>query len=589
MKKLFKIGLLLSVLFCVFLVVASIALKAYLSDARLRSMIVPPIEKVLGRTVEIGQINVSLFTGVQVYDFAIKEANGSDDFVSSSRFVISYNLFPLIQGKFVVSEIRFVDPSIQVLRDKDGVFNFQSLVVLTKKKKLAEKEGSMPTAGATDQSPLPVSIEIKNFVIENGMVAVRDDLGVLPATKVITNSEINLGVNSDLTYYYNGEIRFIIDTLYKGVELHNEGRIGFDETRCDYMADVVVDEQSLQVRGSVENYKAQYPPLIFNLYSDELDVDRLLQSVANLGQKADGKSPSSAQATKKKGVGSTAVPSELNVHGEMLLGRVKVKGLLVEDFKVQFGLEQSILSVTDLNCRTLGGEARGEVSVNLKGEQPSYEGKVAGHEFQLDAIQKTYIAKSPANMMGGVSGVLSFKGQGTDPEVIKKRLSGTGEYTLTDGMISGSDITRSLAAVLNMKELKDVPIKKMAGRFEIKKGKILFNVSTDSVYFQANSKGTLSLNGGLHVPVTMSFSPQLSQKMDRRLEVARYMEKENGRTIVHFLVDGTVSKPGVTLDVRKTGKKAASQVIDELLKDGSEEEKAAGEAVKSVLEELFGH
>ncbi len=143
--------------------------------------------------------------------------------------MVYYNLLPLIQGKFVIREVRFVDPSIHVFRDKNGVFNFQSLVILAKKKKSAKMDDTTPSVAVADQPLLPFSIDVENFVIENGMVSVRDELGILPETNVITNSEIHLGVGHMLSdYYYNGEIRFIVDTLYKGVELHKEGRVGFE-------------------------------------------------------------------------------------------------------------------------------------------------------------------------------------------------------------------------------------------------------------------------------------------------------------------------------------------------------------------------
>lgn len=595
MKKLFNIGLVLCALFCVLLVGVGFALKAYLSDARLRSLVVPPLEKALGRTVEMGQINVSLFSGVQVYDFAIKEANGSDDFVSSSKFVVFYNLLPLIQGKFVIREIRFVDPSIHVYRDKDGVFNFQSLVFLTKKKKAAEKTGRSKSIALADQPLLPFSIEIKNFVIENGMVSVRDEQNILPETDVITNSEIRLGVGHNVSnYYYSGEVRFIVDTLYKGVEFHKEGRVGFDETRCDYTADIMIDKQSLQVTGSIEDYRAEgLPPIVFNLYSEELDVDRLLQSLANLRQEKVGGEAPVGKVTTPPVVASSAVgpavgvPSELNVHGEILLNKVQVKGLLLEDFQFQYGLQNAKFSLLDIKGRTMGGEISGEVSADLT-NVPSYKGKLAGHDFQLGAIQKNYMTHSLATMTGSVAGAISFKGQGTDPEVIKKRLSATGEYALQDGMISGSDVGRGLAAVLNMRELKDLPIKKMGGRFEVDRGKVRFNATTEGAYFKAKSVGTIGLNGVLDVPVTMSLSPRLSVQLERRLEAAQYMEKQNGRLLVHFKIDGSMTKPKVKLDVARTAIQATDQAIDKFLENGSASEREAGEAVKSVLDELFG-
>ncbi len=594
MKKIFNIGLVLCALFCVLLVGAGFALKAYLSDARLRSLVVPPMEKALGRTVEVGQINVSLFSGVQVYDFAIKEANGSDDFVSSSKFVVFYNLLPLIQGKFVISEIRFVDPSIHVFRDKDGVFNFQSLVFLTKQKKAAEKSGGSRTMALADQPLLPFSVEIKNFVIENGMVSVRDEQNILPETDVITNSEIHLGVGHNVSdYYYSGEVRFIVDTLYKGVEFHKEGRVGFDETRCDYTADIMIDKQSLQVTGSIENYKAQgLPPIVFNLYSEELDVDRLLQSFANLRREKVGDEVPVAKVARPKATSPAVGPSasispEFNVHGEILLNKVQVKGLLLEDLQFQYGLENGHFSLLDLKGRTMGGEISGEVSADLT-NVPTYEGKLTGHDFQLGAIQENYMAYSLATMTGSVGGAISFKGQGLEPEVMKKRLSATGEYTLQDGMISGSDVGRGLAAVLNMRELKDLPLKKMGGRFEIAKGNVRFNATTESAYFKAKSVGTIGLNGVLDVPVAMSLSPRLSGQLERRLEAAQYMEKQNGRTLVHFKIDGSMTKPRVKLDVARTAIQATDQAIDKFLENGSASEREAGEVVKSVLDELFG-
>jgi uncharacterized protein involved in outer membrane biogenesis len=589
MKKIFNIVLVIFALVCVLLLGASFAVKVYLSNSRLRAMIIPPVEKALGRTVEIGQINVSLFSGVQVYDFVIKEANGLDDFISSTRFVVDYKVVPLLQGKFVINEVHFVDPSIHILRAEDGVFNFQSLVALAKKKQSVEQGEKDPSAA--DKSPLPFSVAVEQFVIENGMVSVRDELGILPETDIITNSEIQLGVGHSLSdYYYNGEIRFIVDTLYRDVNLHNDGRVTFDETRCDYTADIVIDEQNLQIAGSVDNYKSRYPPLIFNLYSAELDVDRLLQSLTQLGKTTDTSAGSDGvpgKTAKSKTADAAIIPPELNVHGEVLLKKVKVKDLVVEDLKLQFGLEDAQLSLADLGGRTLGGEISGEVAADLQGE-PSYNGKLAAQAFQLGAIQKAYLPHSPAVMTGSVSGAVAFQGRGTDPEVIKKRLKATGEYSLQDGRISGSDVTRGLAAVLNMQELNDVPIKNMDGRFEVEKGKVRFNGSTDSVWFKAKAVGTIGLNGDLHVPVAMALSPRLSQQLDRRLEAAQYMEKQNGRTIVHLNIDGSVNKPRVSLDVQKTGKQAADKVIDTLLKDGSEEEKAAGEAVKSVLDNLFG-
>ena len=91
--------------------------RFYLTGERLEAMLVPPVQKALGRDVTIGSINVSLFKGITVDGFTVKELDGKQDFVSAGSFILRYDLMPLLQKKFVVSEIRLEQPAVRIHRE----------------------------------------------------------------------------------------------------------------------------------------------------------------------------------------------------------------------------------------------------------------------------------------------------------------------------------------------------------------------------------------------------------------------------------------------------------------------------------------
>jgi len=84
------------------------------------ALVVPPSEKALGRKVNIGDIDVSILSGISSHDFAIKEADGQADFLSARVFVLDYDLLPLLQKKLMVREIRIEEPVKQLFKGLFG-------------------------------------------------------------------------------------------------------------------------------------------------------------------------------------------------------------------------------------------------------------------------------------------------------------------------------------------------------------------------------------------------------------------------------------------------------------------------------------
>ncbi len=589
MAKFFKFIIVLGALLVVLLVGASLVLRAYLTDARVRAMIIPPAEKVLGRPVEIGHVKVSLFSGIQVYDFVIKEENGQDDFISSGQFVLSYELLPLLQKKLVFRDIRLVDPAIRVVRDWRGVFNFASLAVLSKKE---EGATAQPAPGAGGPLELPFAVEVKNFSLENGTVKVQDALEEIPTTDVIANADIALEMGRTLAdLRYRGDFRFVVDTVYKGLQVHKEGKVDFDQEKLGFTVDLSLDQQSLQLSGSVAKFMdtSKLPPVVVNVSGQEVDIDQLLASFAVLSEKSGAKKstkPKPAVTPGKKP--GPLVPADLSVKGEVRIVKARYQKMEMSDFHLNYTLNKGVFTLSDLTGKTMGGEMRGEAVVHLK-EVPTYEGKLGMHGLQLSDLQTTFIANSPAQTLGALSGAMTFNGRGISPEQIKKQISALGEFSTQGARITGADFSKTMASLLDLPELRDLDLQDMAGTFAIKKGVAQIRSQATSSSFVAKMNGSAGLDGSLNLPVSLSLSPRLSARLESRLKAARYMEKQGDRILVHLAVGGMATNPKVTLDTSQVRRQATGTLIDEVLgEDASPEEKAAGEAVKGLLDNLFG-
>ncbi len=586
MAKFFKFIVVLGALLVVVLLAASLALRAYLTDGRIRAMIIPPAEKVLGRTVEIGHVKVSLFSGIQVYDFVIKEENGQDNFVSSSQFVLSYELLPLLQKKVVFRDIRLVDPAIRVVRDWRGVFNFASLALLVQK-----EDGAAKQPGEASPAELPFTVAIKNFSLENGTVHVQDALEEIPTTDVIANADIGLEMGKTLAdLRYQGNFRFVVDTIYKGLQVHKEGKVDFDQEKLGFTVDLSLDKQSLQLSGSVAQFMdtSKFPPVVVNVSGQQVNIDQLLASLAVLSEKdsAKPKTPKSSPAPAKKG--GTLVPADLSAKGDVRIVKALYQKMAMSDFHLSYTLKDGVFTISDLKGKTMGGEMRGEAVVHLK-ELPSYEGKMGMHGLQLAELQNTFVGTSPAQALGAMSAAMTFNGRGISPEQIKKQISALGEFSMQGARITGADFSRSLASLLDLPELNDLDLQDMAGTFSIKKGVAQVRSSTKNSSFIAKMDGNVGLDGQLNLPVSLSLSPRLSSRLESRVKAARYMEKQGDRILVHLAVGGMANAPKVNLDSTQVRRQAADSLINEVLgEDASPEEKAAGEAVKGLLDNLFG-
>ncbi|MCK5194825.1 MAG: AsmA family protein [Desulfobulbaceae bacterium] len=558
-----------AIIFLIILVGVGLAVfvRFYLTDERLNALIEPQAEKALGRRVVLGNIDVSLLQGITLSDFTVKEADGNTDFIRIKGFVLRYELMPLLKRNLIVSEIKLIEPEINVSRSKDGLFNFSTLAFLTPE--TVEKISS-PTSSSSTAAALPIALTMDTITVSNARVILSDELGELPEVDTYADLTVSVGIGQDLSSLrYAGSLTFSSDAVYQGLQPRVTGKIDFDQNQVSYDIDVKLDKEAARLTGGVQEYIKQ-PDIELNVTSDNLHIDRLLAMAGELGDKAmkSGKPEGKVKQKAPQSVGSQ-IPEGVKAHGAVRVKEAVYKNLPVHDFQLDYSLVNNILTVSRMTAHTAGGEIRKNLELDLNQTDPVYTGKVDIEALQMVQLQTALFPKIPEKLLGALSTSLIFSGSGLQWPALADNLNMTGDYTLTKGQLQNVDIARVIAQAVGAQELNDIEFDDFSGTMQIRDGKMRLQYQMEGRDVALASKeGTMSLDGtSVDMPFHLTFSPELSEKLKHRSSLAHYLSDDKGQTSISLKVTGSVRKPRVTLDSSGVKK----QVSDTLKKKAFEE------------------
>jgi len=168
MKRMGRWLLIIAVVVAGLLITGVVLVKLLVTPERVRATLVPLAEKALQRPVALGEINIGLFSGVEVANLEIGEPDGGETFVAADKVVLRYRFWPLLRGEVVIDEARLVGPNIRIVRLADGRFNFDDLIAAP------PGAAATPAAPAPPGSGAPVDLSISRVAIEGGDVVFLD-------------------------------------------------------------------------------------------------------------------------------------------------------------------------------------------------------------------------------------------------------------------------------------------------------------------------------------------------------------------------------------------------------------------------------
>lgn len=598
MKKLGKILVTFCVLIGVVLVGLSLFVHFYLTEDRVKALVIPQAEKALGRTVRIGEINVGLFSGITVKDFTVKETDGHTDFASTKEFVLRYDLLPLFQKKIVVSKVRLDAPYVQISRDKYGLFNFETLAVLAKAglEKPVPEDLEKPSSAA-----LPLALTVKEVTVDNAQFVVRDALKEIPNTDVKADLKVSLDLSRDLaSLRYRGDMRFDADAEFGELRPHVFGNSDFDQDRLGYTVDVSLEKERIRLSGEVKNY-AKVPDIRLDVVSDAIDIDHFLALAAGLpaASQNGGKGYSKDVKTTFPAAPGAVLPTGLKAVGEIKIGQTLYKGLVLKDFLLEYGLDNGVLTARDLSTKVADGQVRSKIKADLNKPGLAYNGQLDMESINAEQLLACLAPKVKDMISGVLQSHLTFSGAGTEWPKLRNALIVDGTYGLHDGRVSNTPVTVAVAKLLELDELNNMSFEDLDGSLHIIKGQVALKTRMTGKDVNAQAKGTVGLDGKLDLPFSLRFSPELSEKLKKRVSVAKYLMDEKGEAEIRLKLAGTVTRPypsidtkGIQEQVKDTFRKKAIEKLGKALagkkKDEYKDKDAKTDIANELIKGIFG-
>ncbi len=162
------------------------------SSAFLKGVILPKVSKSLGADVTVADAKISPFSHVALNNLKV-QAPGVEPVLTVQEFHVNYNLWSIIGGNIVVSELVIESPVITVIQNVDGTSNIDPLI----KTNAAE---SKPETTSTSTTSKPPQIDIKKVALNNATVRLikKHTDGSQDMTEVT-------GLNFTLTDLKNGQ------------------------------------------------------------------------------------------------------------------------------------------------------------------------------------------------------------------------------------------------------------------------------------------------------------------------------------------------------------------------------------------------
>jgi AsmA protein len=260
MKKIISITIAAAAIIALILVVF---IKIYVTPERIKTFLLPYAEESLNRKITVGEIKISLLKGIDVKDFAVKEADEKSDFVKCRDFILKFQLLPLLSRKVVIDEIMLISPELKIARDNKGMFNFEGLGKkeapdeVKKEKKAAEANG------------LPISLLVNNITVKDLRFSFIDATKALPDIKgtIAVNAGIKSADGSLLSS--KGDMELTLDEVILQGPLKKQ--IKNISAALKYAADIDpeagnihIDEAALKIQGipvsisgDVKNFKKE--------------------------------------------------------------------------------------------------------------------------------------------------------------------------------------------------------------------------------------------------------------------------------------------------------------------------------------------
>jgi AsmA protein len=413
------------------LVVVAVAIFATTFDPnRYKDDIQRIVKERTGRTLELkGPLELAFYPslGAKVSGVALSERAATQQFLSLESAHASVALLPLLRGNMIVDRVRVSGLRAQIVKGKDGRFNFQDLI---------EQPGDKPAAKEArpqEKSGQPVKFDIAGVTVERASVTYRD----LNSGQEIALNDLKLETGR-IAEDAQGKLEFATGLkrntppLEAKLALNGNYALKPDSLALDFTAKL--DEST--IKGKAGMARAKVAAYDFDLNIDKLNLDRYLAS----SEKKKDPAPAKKDETPRKPEADAPVDLSglkgLNAKGRVEIGALQVQGLKLAAVKTEIRAAEGRAEIGPHSANLYEGSLSG--SLALDGNANRVVAKETLSSVAIGPLLRDFAQQDRLEGKGNLT--LDVNAAGKTVNGMKSSLGGTAKVQLRDGAIKGVDI-----------------------------------------------------------------------------------------------------------------------------------------------------
>ena len=423
-----------------------------------------------GRTLQLkGPLEIAYWPslGAKVSGVTLSERAADQQFVSLDSAHASVALMPLLRGDVIVDRVRVSGLKAQVVKGKDGKFNFQDLIEPEDKKPAAKgEEKGKPSSGT------PVKFDIAGVSVERSSLAYKD----LNSGQEITLSDLKLDTGR-IAENAQGKIDFSTtlkrNTPPLDAKLALNGTYSLKPDRIGLDFSAKLDESS--VKGKFGMARAAQAAYDFDLNIDKINLDRYLASSEKKKAEPSGKKEEPSKKTETDAPVDLSGLKGLNAKGQLQIGALQVQGLKLANLKTEIRAADGRAEVGPHSANLYEGSLNGTLSLDGNANRVALKENLAN--IAVGPLLRDFAQQDRLEGKGNVT--LDVTTAGKTVNTMKSALAGAAKVNLKDGAIKGVNIGEILqkarsalgrqdSAAADQKEKTD--FSELSASFAIKNG-----------------------------------------------------------------------------------------------------------------------
>jgi AsmA protein len=327
-----------------------------------------------------------------------------------------------------VDRVRLSGLKAQVVKGKDGRFNFRDLI---------EPAGDKPAAKAAEKkgdAGGAVKFDIAGVSVERAAVAYRD----LNSGQEIALNELRLETGR-IAENAQGKVEFATalkrntPPLEAKLALNGSYSLKPEAVAFDFTAKL--DESTIKGRASLA--RAKVAAYDFDLNIDRLNLDRYLASSEKKKEEA---APAKKDPAQKKAESDAPVDLSglkgLNAKGRVEIGALQVQGLKLAAVKTEIRAADGRAEIGPHSANLYEGTLSGTVGLDGNANRVALKETLSG--IAIGPLLRDFAQQDRLEGKGNVA--LEVNAAGKSVNAMKSALAGTAKVNLRDGAIKGVDI-----------------------------------------------------------------------------------------------------------------------------------------------------